>query len=109
MPLSPFHLFTLSPLLHSHHLVLPAAQSDFLGMREAGLVFGVWIAVEEVIVMIVEVGLGHFVRNLAIRQGCLLKASVGAGLVKGERIERCEHAYVRNDGCIVACVAVTVW
>ena len=50
----------------------------------------------------------HGIRQLAVRQRCLLQAGIHTGLIQRQRIEGGEHTDIGQDGYIILPVAVTV-
>ena len=60
------------------------------------------------IVMIPKSLFCHGIRQLAVRQRCLLQAGIHAGLIQRQWIKGCKHTDIRQNRSIVLEVAVTV-
>ena len=95
-----------SGLFHGDQFIVSRADPDAFRVFKRDLPVGIRRYVLEVIVMIRVLMQG--VEQHGVRHHGLAVASVGAGRVQSNGVERSEHAHVRDNRHIIAAVAVTV-
>ena len=76
-------------------------------MLQADAPVGFRGVVDKVIVVIAEAGRRHILGELAVRQGLLAVAGIGAGLIQRHGVKAGKHPDVRQDRGIVGAAAVT--
>ena len=95
-------------LLQGNQFVGSGAETDLLGVLERLLPAHVWIAVQEVVVIVVPVRLRKVVAELTVADRRRLQACVNASLVERDRIEGGKHSDVRKNRSVILRVAVAV-
>ena len=94
--------------LDANQFVFPAPQTDLLGVFQAGAPLGLRGGVGEVIVVVVEAGVGQMVGQLAVGHGGSSQTGVYAGLVQRQGIKGGKHPQVGQDGGVILTMAVAV-
>lgn len=77
-------------------------------MFQGRLPVDVGVAVEEMVVMMVPIGLCQMIRQLAVGHGRRLLTGIDTGLIEGYRVKGSEHADVRQDRRVVFGMTVAV-
>ncbi len=93
---------------HRHQVIAARADAELFTVNEGFFPGNVRIAVEEVIMVMVPVGLCKVVAELGIPDRLCFEAEVGAGLIESDRIKGREHADIRQDRRVIFTMAVTV-
>ncbi len=88
--------------------VVPCSKADLLAVGQGLFPADIWIAVQEMIVMVVPVRVCQVISQLAVGNRCCLQTEICAGLVQSYRIERCKHADIWKYRCVIFTVAVAV-
>ena len=94
--------------LHLDDLVFAHAQTDLLGVIQAGFPLGVRRRIGKRITPIRKARLAQVVPELAVRQRRALQARIHACLIQRQRIKGGKHADIRQDRRVVLAVAVAV-
>lgn len=92
-------------LLNSDEFVLSGTDTEFFGMDEAGFPVRVWVChVEDIVIVFVVI----LRADLALYIDWLSVCGIDTSLIKGDGIERCEHADIGDERDVIFGIAVAV-
>ena len=89
--------------------ICTGAQTDFFSLIQRCFPFHIRIGIQEMIVMMMPVGLCQMFSKLTVCNRCCIQAGICTCLIQCDRIKACEHSDIRKDRCIILTVTITVW
>lgn len=98
----------LPGLFQFDQFIFSGPQTNFFRVFQRFLPMDVRVAVHEVVVVMMPLGLGQIIGQLAVRHGRCSLAGIDTGLVDGYGVKGSKHADVRQDSRIIFTVTVTV-
>ena len=95
-------------LFQRNQLILSGAEPDLLPMLQRLFPADIRIAVHKMIVMLMEMRVREMLAQLTVADRLRFLAKIHASLIQRNRIERRQHAKIRQNRRVVFAVAVAV-